>query len=110
MAIPNASGFISVLPPKAVEALYEKIAAVPEADMEELNLFFAQAQTFTFDKQGRFSPSENLRQHAGISKEAVLVGSMSKFAIYSAERWQALSEQKKALPGVPAAFLQKYGI
>ena len=49
--------------------------------------FFAASHAFTFDKQGRISLTDELRAHAGIDKDAVLVGTLSKFNIYSPARW-----------------------
>ena len=50
--------------------------------------FFSQTQDFTFDKSGRIGLSGALQKHAGIDKDAVLVGTMTKFHIYSPARWQ----------------------
>jgi MraZ protein len=111
LAIPMDGGFVGVLPPPMVASLYEKIAAVPMADseaQEEIGLFFASAQDFAFDKQGRIALNEALRSHAGIGREAVLVGSMSRFSIYSSERW-SLVQQRKAQAG-PTSFMRKYNI
>ena len=111
LAIPNPAGHISVLPPSEVQKLYDKVAAVPEADAEaqaQIAVFFALAQSFTFDKQGRYALSDALRKHAGIAKESVLVGSLSKFNIYSSERWTA-TEEKQATSGA-AGFLTRYQI
>jgi MraZ protein len=111
LATPNPDGYVSVLPPTEVAKLYDKVAQVPMADAEaqaELAAFFALAQAFTFDKQGRIGLSDALLKHAGIAKEAVLGGSLTKFNIYSPERW-TLVEQR---PGAsnPAGFLRRYQI
>jgi MraZ protein len=50
--------------------------------------FFSQTQSFTFDKQGRVGLSADLLEHAGIVKDTVLVGSLTKFNMYSPSRWQ----------------------
>ncbi len=39
------------------------------------------------DKQGRFVIPPNLREFAGLDKEAVVVGSVNHAEIWSAERW-----------------------
>jgi len=111
LAIPMEGGYVSVLPPGEVQKLHDKIAAVPMADteaQEELNDFFSKAQDFTFDKQGRIALSALLTRHAGISKDAVLVGALTKFSIHSGERW-ALAAQKKAAAG-STGFLRRYQI
>jgi MraZ protein len=111
LATPNPAGYISVLPPAEVEKLYEKIAAVPMSDssaQEEIAAFFATTQAFTFDKQGRVPLSDALLAHAGIAKDAVLSGGLSKFNIYSPDRWAAI--QQKSSPGSQADFMRRFGI
>jgi MraZ protein len=50
--------------------------------------FFAQTQSFAFDKQGRVGLNADLLRQAGIGKEAVLVGSLTKFNLYAPARWE----------------------
>lgn len=111
LATPNPDGYVSVLPPAEVDKLYEKIAAVPLSDASaqaEIASFFAVTQAFTFDKQGRIALSDPLLRHAGIGKDAVLSGGLSKFNIYSPERW-ALTEQKSSSAS-QADFMRRFGI
>jgi MraZ protein len=112
LAIPNPGGYISVLPPAEVLKLTAKIAEVPMADLEaqaEIQNFFALAQNFTFDKQGRVSLTEELLAHAGITgRETMLGGALTKFGIFSPERWDKLRNQPGAAN--PSAFLSRYKI
>ena len=90
VALPHPDGYIAVLPPAEVDRLYEKSAAKNLSDSEAqdvLTRLFAYAQTLRFDKQGRINLTPELLQHAGVTKEAVLAGSLAKFAIWSPERW-----------------------
>ncbi|QYM78092.1 mraZ [Horticoccus luteus] len=91
LATPHPDGYIAVLPPAEVEKLRAKIAALALSDgagQDFVARFFAQTLSLWFDKQGRMSVSAELLQHAGISKDAVLVGSLTKFNIYEPSRWQ----------------------
>jgi MraZ protein len=91
LATPHPDGYVAVLPPAEVEKLHGKIAQLALSDgagQDFAARFFAQTQSFTFDKQGRVGLEAGLLAHAGISKEAVLVGSLSKFNLYSPARWQ----------------------
>ena len=111
LAVPNPDGYVSVLPPVEVEKLSEKIASVPLSDASaqaEIAAFFAVAQTFSFDSQGRIALNEALRRHAGLEKEVVLNGSFTKFNLYSPQRW-ALVEQKSS-PASQADFLRRFSI
>ena len=111
LATPNPDGYISILPPAEVEKLYEKIAAVPLSDASaqaEIAAFFARTQAFSFDKQGRVALSDVLLQHASVGKDAVLSGSLSKFNIYSPERWAAVEAKSSAAS--QADFMRRFGI
>ncbi|BET69558.1 division/cell wall cluster transcriptional repressor MraZ [Opitutales bacterium ASA1] len=93
LALPNASGYVMVLPPAEVEKLYQKISAMPYSDAEAQELqhkLFGLAHQFGCDKQGRINIPEILLRHAGITKEAVLVGTMNKFGLWSPERWASM--------------------
>lgn len=90
LATPHPDGYIAVLPPAEVEKLHAKIAQVALSDgagQDFAARFFAQTQSFSFDKSGRIGLEDALIAHAGIKREAVLVGSLTKFNIYAPERW-----------------------
>ena len=96
VALPHPDGYIAVLPPLEVDRLYEKAATKELSDSEAqdvLTQLFAHAQTLRFDKQGRFGLNPDLLCHAGIKKEAILAGSLSKFAIWSPEQWDAKGQR-----------------
>jgi MraZ protein len=91
LAAPHPDGYISVLPPSEVEKLNAKIAQMALSDgagQDFAARFFAQTQAFSFDKQGRVSLDGELLHHAGVQKEAVLVGSLTKFNVYAPARWE----------------------
>ncbi|MDE3084379.1 MAG: mraZ [Verrucomicrobiota bacterium] len=90
LATPHPDGYIAVLPPVEVEKLHEKVSAKALTDRDAQDAFarfFAQTLSFSFDKQGRFGVSPELLHHAGIKKDAVLIGSLNKFSIWAPERW-----------------------
>lgn len=98
LATPHPDGYIAVLPPAEVEKLYEKASqkALTDRDAQDaFARFFAASLAFTFDKQGRIGITDELRRHGAIEKDAVLVGSLNKFSIYSPARW-AQVEQRTA--------------
>jgi MraZ protein len=91
LAAPHPDGYVAVLPPAEVEKLHAKIAQMALSDgagQDFAARFFAQTQSFSFDKQGRVGITGELLQHAGIAKEAVLAGSLTKFNIYAPGRWE----------------------
>ena len=91
LATPHPDGYIAVLPPTEVDKLHEKISSMKLSDAAAQAFtarFFSQTQSFSFDKSGRAGLTTELLRHAGIEKEAVLVGSLTKFNIYNPARWQ----------------------
>jgi MraZ protein len=98
LATPHPDGYVAVLPPAEVEKLHAKASekALTDRDAQDaFARFFAASLAFTFDKSGRIALSDELRRHGAIEKDAVLVGSLNKFSIYSPPRW-AQVEQRTA--------------
>ena len=50
--------------------------------------FMAGAAEVEVDKQGRFLIPGNLREQAGLQKDVVMVGVLSKIELWSKERWE----------------------
>lgn len=53
--------------------------------------FFSGATEGCCDKQGRISLPLNLREHAALAKDVVIVGVGNRAEIWAKERWQAYS-------------------
>lgn len=90
LALPNPSGFISVYPPSRIRLLEEKIRNISLSDMEGqavVTAFMSMAHRFGCDRAGRINLNDKLIAHAGIEKEAVLLGALSSFNIYSPETY-----------------------
>ncbi len=93
LAIPHPDGYIAVLPPARVDKLLAQISEMKLSDRDAQAVkarIFSNALSFTFDKQGRFGANADLLQHAGIEKNAVLVGMGDTFNIMSSSRWDDL--------------------
>jgi MraZ protein len=91
LATPHPDGYIAVLPPAEVDKLHAKISELKLSDAAAQAFaarFFSQTQSFSFDKAGRIGLTADLLKHAGITKDAVLVGTLTKFNIYNPTRWQ----------------------
>lgn len=101
LAAPHPDGYIAVLPPPEVVKLREKISAIASSNSRGQAFaarYFAKTQSFVVDKAGRVGLQAPLLQHAGIDKNAVLVGLLTKFHIYSPARWQ--QEQEVSVPEI----------
>ena len=86
--------------------LHAKIAEIPLSDgagQDFAARFFAQTQSFSFDKQGRVGLNAELLSHAGIAEQAVLVGAMNKFSLPAPRAWITQNASRKARTPAPLA-------
>lgn len=104
-------GCLGVLPPAEVEKLYQRIAAQSLSDSEAQEAaadFFAKTLAFSFDKAGRVMLTPELCTHAGITKDTVLVGMLTKFNLYSPAEWERVQAAQSAQK--PSDRLRRMGI
>lgn len=57
-----------------------------------VRFFFSGATECELDKQGRILVPANLREHAELSKDAVIIGVSNRVEIWSKERWDIYNE------------------
>ncbi len=98
LALPQ-DGHLLVLPPLEIERLYDKLASKALGDtaaQASIQKLFSQAFSFGCDKQGRVGLPEAMLRSVGIEKEALCVGSLTKFTIWSPVRWE---QQHPAVAG-----------
>lgn len=92
---PKCPEYLLVLPPKRWEQMLEKLGNVslmnePGATMERF--ISANASQKSLDGYGRLPLPDEAAKAAGIEAEAVLIGRMNKFEIWSPGRFQASQE------------------
>lgn len=69
----------------------EKIRTMPLSKSKGLlRYFFASAVEVEVDKQGRVLIPANLRTHAGLEKEVVIIGVLVRAEIWSKDKWEEL--------------------
>ena len=76
----------------------EKIARLPESDPKVrafIRHFCANACECEFDKQDRIIIPQELKTYAGIEKDLVTMGAMTKIEIWSREVWNAPDNDSK---------------
>ena len=69
----------------------EKLRTLPELRKEArqtIRHFVARAAQCEIDKQGRILIPQKLREYAGLTKDIVFVGVLSKIEVWSKERWE----------------------
>lgn len=87
-----------VYPMDEWEALEQKLKSLPlmKADARAFTrFFFSGATECELDKQGRVNIPLNLREHAGLQKETVVIGVSNRVEIWSKELWLQYNEQSE---------------
>jgi MraZ protein len=97
-AIPNLeSGFLMVMPPGEFKRLAEKVehdqSLAPAERRRFIRQFSSRAQNVSSDKQGRIVLPDEQCKLLNLRSEVVLVGSYSRFEIWSPESWQKTVEE-----------------
>lgn len=70
--------------------LEEKLKTLPMTSKDArafVRFFFSGATECEIDKTGRISLPQNLREHAGLEKEVVVIGVSNRIELWSKERW-----------------------
>lgn len=96
--IPSANGeFLVVMPPAEFDEIEGRIQASEAPAMEKrvaIRQFYGAARLVTTDKQGRILLPDEHCKRTGLGGEVVMLGSRSRFEIWSTARWsKAASEE-----------------
>jgi MraZ protein len=87
-------GCIFVYPMNEWTIIEEKLKTLPltKADARAfVRFFFSGATECEVDKQGRILIPQNLREHASLDKEVVIIGVSTRVEIWAKERWDDYS-------------------
>jgi MraZ protein len=82
------------LPPQAMAEMMQYIDAMPNSDPNKVVLkrfIGSESVQVALDKTGRICLPEEIARAAGIQGEAVLVGLLDRFEIWSPERYKKVS-------------------
>ena len=97
-AIPSPSGdCIIVMPPEEFDAIESQIkqSGASSADMRKaIRQFYGQARAVSADSQGRILLPEDQCEMLKLKGDIVLVGGRSRFEIWNAKRWAAVSAEE----------------
>ena len=88
--LPDPKNCLVVLPASAMEKMLERADDISIGEYKRrdvLRLIASRAHGTPCDKQGRIGLTEDLLRHAGIEREAVLVGVLTRFEMWSPARW-----------------------
>lgn len=84
-------GCLYAYPMEEWEILEKKMKSLPLTNKDArafVRFFFSGACEVELDKQGRGLIPQNLKEYAGIEKEIVSIGVLSRVEIWSREKWQ----------------------
>ena len=83
-------GCLSIYPMDEWKSFEEKLKALPLTDKNArafLRFFVAGATSCELDKQGIILVPSTLREFAGLEKEVVLTGNLTRIEVWSKEKW-----------------------
>ena len=87
-------GCLFVLPSSEWNHLQEKIQKMPISKSRGLQrFFFSGAAEVEADKQGRILIPQQLREHAGLTKDVTFIGTSSRAEIWDSERWNKFNAE-----------------
>ncbi|CCQ95856.1 putative protein involved in cell division or replication [[Clostridium] ultunense Esp] len=84
-----------VYPIEEWQMLEEKLRSLPLTNRDArafVRFFFAGATECVLDRQGRVLIPGNLREHAKLIKDAIIIGVAARIEIWSKEEWTAYNE------------------
>jgi len=91
LAIPQPVGYVWLCPPQKVVQLEETMESVLPSDLEGQNFIMyvmEKSDMVTCDQSGRVVLTPELIEHAGLEKQAKLVGMFGSWAIWNPERYE----------------------
>ena len=80
---------LSVFSDESWAAFMDKLKELSYNEVKKLRALFAYAADCEPDPQGRILLPARLREHAGLEKEVVAIGVMSRVELWSKEAWEA---------------------
>jgi MraZ protein len=97
---PKEGPCLRVLPPEQMAALMKDISAMPNSDPNKVVLkrfIGSESVQAPLDKTGRICLPEEMAKAAGITEEAILVGLLDRFEIWSPERYERVKASDAAM-------------
>jgi len=95
LLLPSEEGCLRVYPASFLGRQLEKLSAegVTSTDVRRKSLekLASVMQAAEPDQQGRIMIREKFRQHAGLNRQAVMVGRLDHFEIWEPRRWQKVA-------------------
>lgn len=104
----HPDGCLMVFPRPEWERFSERIAALPMSAQWWKRIFLGNAMNVEMDATGRVLVSPELRQAAGLSREAILLGMGSHFELWDKPTYEA--REAEAMKGAVPEALKDFSI
>lgn len=92
---------VTVYSPTEWVKVEEALRRLPTRQRDVVRYLLAGAVDVDLDRQGRITLPQHLRQHAGIERDVVVVGLISRLEIWSLATWQAyLGKAQQSAPQI----------
>ena len=95
LVMPSSDGCLRIYPASFLGREMEKLsnlgATSADARRKSLEKLASVIQAAEPDQQGRIMIREKFRQHAGLGRQAVLVGRLDHFQVWDPKRWQKIA-------------------
>ena len=75
-----------------------------------VRFFFSEAAYCETDRQGRIMIPQNLREYAGIDKDIVIAGAISKIEIWNKNDWEETTSNESIDKDEIMGMMQEFGI
>jgi len=80
---------------KSIEEKIKSLPLITGKDARNFTrFFFSSAIECELDSQGRILITQNLREHAGLIKDVVVIGVSTRIEIWSKEKWEAYNDEQ----------------
>lgn len=92
---------VSVYSPAEWAKVEERLRSLPTRQRDVVRYLLAGAVDLELDRQGRVTLPQHLRQHAGIERDVVVVGLITRLEVWNRSAWQSYIEKaQKAAPQI----------
>lgn len=102
-----------VYPQDEWRILEEKLKTLPMTSKDArafVRFFFSGATECEFDKSGRISLPQNLREHGSLEKEVVVIGVSNRIELWAKDKWDSYMEETADSYEEIAETMERLGI
>ena len=84
--------------------LSDKVSAMPYVKQRKMRPLYAFAAKVELDAQGRILLPQNLREHAGLTKNVTVIGASNHAELWSSEAWDAVYAEESTPESIAAVM------